>query len=148
MANELQSLSSLFHNRLFRIPDYQRGYAWRHEQLTDFWEDLVNLPIDRFHYTGLISLKAVERNKAIVTNGDGWLLDSGYKLFQVVDGQQRLTTFSILMFEIASPVKGLPENIDKSDEEIFIRFDSLKEINAKYIFKKRPPYHLITTYLF
>lgn len=28
MANELQPLSLLFQNRLFRIPDYQRGYAW------------------------------------------------------------------------------------------------------------------------
>ncbi len=36
MANELHSLSMLFQNRLFRIPDYQRGYAWKREQLIDF----------------------------------------------------------------------------------------------------------------
>ncbi len=39
MANGLQSLSTLFHKKLFRIPDYQRGYAWKQEQLADFWED-------------------------------------------------------------------------------------------------------------
>jgi hypothetical protein len=33
MSNELISLSTLFQNRLFRIPDYQRGYAWKKEQL-------------------------------------------------------------------------------------------------------------------
>jgi uncharacterized protein with ParB-like and HNH nuclease domain len=38
MSNELISLSTLFRNRLFRIPDYQRGYAWKKEQLVDFWE--------------------------------------------------------------------------------------------------------------
>jgi uncharacterized protein with ParB-like and HNH nuclease domain len=43
MSNELISLSTLFQNRLFRIPDYQRGYAWKKEQLVDFWEDLLNL---------------------------------------------------------------------------------------------------------
>lgn len=35
MANELQPLSLLFQNRLFRIPDYQRGYAWQ-QRLTTF----------------------------------------------------------------------------------------------------------------
>ena len=57
MANELQSLSQLFQNRLFRIPDYQRGYAWQQQQLVDFWDDLVNLHPDRYHYTGLLSEK-------------------------------------------------------------------------------------------
>lgn len=41
MADELQPLSLLFQNRLFRIPDYQRGYAWQQSQLIDFWDDLV-----------------------------------------------------------------------------------------------------------
>lgn len=57
MANELQPLSLLFQNRLFRIPDYQRGYAWQQSQLVDFWDDLNNLQMDRYHYTGLLSLK-------------------------------------------------------------------------------------------
>lgn len=57
---ELESLKSIFKDRLFKIPDYQRGYAWATRQLKDFWEDLVNLPIDRFHYTGLLSLKRVD----------------------------------------------------------------------------------------
>lgn len=26
--NDLESLSSLFNNKIFRIPNYQRGYAW------------------------------------------------------------------------------------------------------------------------
>lgn len=33
MANELQPLSQLVQNKLFRIPDYQRGYAWQQPQL-------------------------------------------------------------------------------------------------------------------
>ena len=148
MANELQPLSVLFQNRLFRIPDYQRGYAWKHEQLVDFWEDLLNLHEDRYHYTGLLSLKAVNRNDVKTWQGDEWLLDIGYKPFHVVDGQQRLTTFSILMYEIVSSVNGLPENQDKADADIFLGFESLKDIKAKYIVRKRPPQNLVATYLF
>lgn len=139
MANELQSLSVLFQNRLFRIPDYQRGYAWKQEQLGDFWEDLLNLHEDRYHYTGLLSLKAVNRKETHLWHEDGWLLDIGFKPFHVVDGQQRLTTFSILLFEIIVFVKGVMANKDKPDEEIFLGYESLKDIKAKYVLRKRPP---------
>ncbi|NLN49645.1 MAG: DUF4268 domain-containing protein [Clostridiales bacterium] len=148
MANELQSLSVLFQNRLFRIPDYQRGYAWKHEQLADFWEDLLNLHEDRYHYTGLLSLKAVNRKETRSWHDDEWLLDIGYKPFHVVDGQQRLTTFSILMYEIIAFVKNAPDNKDKQDEEIFLGYESLKDIKAKYVLRKRPPQNIVTTYLF
>ena len=148
MANELHSLSILFQNRLFRIPDYQRGYAWKREQLADFWDDLMNLQEDRYHYTGLLSLKPLSHKDVKSWDGDEWLLDSGFKPFHVVDGQQRLTTFSILMFELVSFVQQLPDNVKKSDEDIFIGFESLRDIKAKYILRKRPPQNLITTYLF
>jgi len=148
MANELQSLSVLFQNRLFRIPDYQRGYAWKHEQLVDFWEDLLNLHEDRYHYTGLLSLKAVNRKDTQLWHEDVWLLDIGYKPFHVVDGQQRLTTFSILMYEIVAFVKNLADNKNKPDEEMFLGYESLKDIKAKYVLRKRPPHNIVTTYLF
>ena len=148
MANELQALSILFQNRLFRIPDYQRGYAWKHEQLADFWEDLLNLHEDRYHYFGLLSLKAVSRKETYLWYEDEWLLDIGYKPFHVVDGQQRLTTFSILMYEITVLVKSVPGNKDKPDEEIFLGYESLKDIKAKYVLRKRPPQNIVTTYLF
>lgn len=148
MANELQSLSILFQNKLFRIPDYQRGYAWKHEQLTDFWEDLLNLHEDRYHYTGLLSLKAVNREDTYLWQEDKWLLDIGYKPYYVVDGQQRLTTFSVLMYEITDFVKSIPDNKHRTDEGIFLGYESLKDIKAKYVLRKRPPQNIVTTYLF
>ena len=60
--HELVSLQNIFKDSIFKIPDYQRGYAWKKRQLKEFWEDVVNLPSDRFHYTGLLSLKKVEKN--------------------------------------------------------------------------------------
>lgn len=146
--NDLQSLSEIYQNRLFRIPDYQRGYAWKQEQLTDFWDDLMNLQNDRYHYTGLLSLKAVPNAETRKWNDDKWLIDSGYKAYHVVDGQQRLTTFSILINEIVSFVEKLVIYAGKSDEEIVLCYQTLKAIRSKYISQKRPPQNLITTYLF
>lgn len=146
--SDLQSLSELYQNKLFRIPDYQRGYAWKQEQLVDFWDDILNLQEDRYHYTGLLSLKAVAKAESKGWSNDKWLLDSGYKAYHVVDGQQRLTTFSILVNEIVSFVKGLECNEGKTDEEIVLCYQTLKAIRSKYISQKRPPQNLITTYLF
>ncbi len=148
MANELQSLSALFQNRLFRIPDYQRGYAWKREQLVDFWEDLMNLSEERYHYTGLLSLKVVSKGEIISWDGDDWLLDIGYKAYHIVDGQQRLTTFSILMYEVVAFINRLSENVGKSDADIYLGFESLKDIKTKYIVRKRPPQNIVATYLF
>ena len=147
--NELQSLSQIFQNKLFRIPDYQRGYAWQDSQLRDFWEDLINLQTERYHYTGLLSMKLLSRKEsATLGNDDQWLLKSGFKAYHIVDGQQRLTTFVILLNEIVEYVKKLPENKDKTEENIYLGYENLKDIRAKYICRKMPPDGLITTYMF
>lgn len=147
--NELQSLSQIFQNKIFRIPDYQRGYAWQSQQLRDFWEDIVNLQSDRYHYTGLLSLKKLNQEESRkLGNDDSWLLQSGFKAYHIVDGQQRLTTFVIMLNEIIEFTCQLPDNIGKSYEEIYIGFENIKDIKAKYISRKRPPEDLIITYMF
>ena len=147
--NELQSLSQIFQSKIFRIPDYQRGYAWQELQLRDFWEDLVNLQRDRYHYTGLLSLKGLSRQDSKkLSHDDAWLLEIGYKAYHIVDGQQRLTTFIILLNEIIELVCHLPENIEKAEEDIYLGFDNIKDIRAKYLSRKRPPDDLIITYMF
>ena len=147
--NELQSLSQIFQNKIFRIPDYQRGYAWQSQQLRDFWEDIVNLQSDRYHYTGLLSLKKLNQEESRkLGNDDSWLLQSGFKAYHIVDGQQRLTTFVIMLNEIIEFTCQLPDNIGKSYEEIYLGFENIKDIKAKYISRKRPPEDLIITYMF
>ena len=148
MASELQPLSLLFQNRLFRIPDYQRGYAWQQSQLVDFWDDLVNLQDSRYHYTGLLSLKTLKRSETKTWGSDLWMVDKGFKACHIVDGQQRLTTFIILLNEIVEFTRSLNENEGKPDEEIVLGYDTLKDVIAKYICQHRPPNNQITTYLF
>ena len=147
--NELESFKNIFKDIIFKIPDYQRGYSWTTRQLKDFFEDVVNLPSDRFHYTGLLSLKKVEKNIWNIWNDERWLIeDRGFKPFHVVDGQQRLTTFVIFIQAIVELLKNIPENKDKKDEEIYLGSFSLKAIKEEYLVVERPPQFIIRSYKF
>lgn len=60
--SKLQSLSEIFNNRIFRIPDFQRGYSWEERQLDDFWEDLQNLHPNKIHYIGLLTVEPINNS--------------------------------------------------------------------------------------
>ena len=77
---------------LFEIPIYQRGYAWKKENLRDLWDDLYYLD-DREHYFGTVLLKKADKP----TTTDGL---KTFEHFEVIDGQQRLTTTLILLREL------------------------------------------------
>jgi len=147
---EARSLDSLFKQKLFRIPDYQRGYAWQKEQCKDFWEDLVNLPDDRSHYTGVLTLKQVPAGEIEKEEKEYWLVeDHSYKLYHIVDGQQRLTTFIIFLQSFVDFVKALTENSDKNDGAIYIT-DTLTvaDVQSDYLFKVKPTGDQFRTYKF
>ena len=146
--NELQSLSEIFQNKLFRIPDYQRGYAWQDNQLRDFWEDLLNLQADKYHYVGMLSIKLIGKDECSKMKNDQWLLQNGYKAYHIVDGQQRLTTFIIMLNEIINLVVGLPENKGKTLDEIYFNGVTLSTIKSKYICQVKLPEGIVETYLF
>lgn len=130
---EPKSLDSMFQDKIFRIPDYQRGYAWQKKQLKDFWEDLINLSENRFHYTGVLTLKQVPKEDVISDANEYWLVkDRSHKLYHLVDGQQRLTTFIVFLQAYIEFVRGLPENTGLKSADIFVS----ETINIDYIEKK------------
>lgn len=147
----LKSLNELFNNTLFRIPDYQRGYAWTPNQLKDFWDDLYNLNEQKNHYTGVLTVKGVTSD---ISNSDKWheerwlIKERGYKSYFVVDGQQRLTTSIIFIQAIVEIVKGLKGNKDKSDGDLYVGTFSVKDIRETYLLVTKPPHNIIKTYKF
>lgn len=137
--DELQSLQDLFAKRLFRIPDYQRGYSWMNQQLTEFWEDIINLPTNKDHYTGMISLRKLDVRDLSSWNDERWLIDDwGYNAFHIVDGQQRLTTFIILINELVNFYKELEKNKGKDEREIFVNSVPLSTIREEYLCITKP----------
>ncbi len=143
-----KSLDKIFKDKIFRIPDYQRGYAWQLAQLKDFWEDLVNLAEDRHHYTGVLTLK--EEPEIKEDTKEFWLVDDySYQLYHIVDGQQRLTTFVVFLQSFIDCIKSLPENKDKQDDQINVTENlSVSEIKKQYLFKTKPSDVKFRTYKF
>lgn len=91
-----ETARALFAHRKLAIPVYQRGYAWEDEQIEDFILDLSNLwrsqrrPEDHFLGTMLCYSR---------TDGD-W-----GAVLEIIDGQQRLTTISLLLVAIREGAK-------------------------------------------
>ena len=77
------NLKELFENNFFTIPDYQRGYSWEESQVKDLIKDIENINISNHkHYTGTIVAA-----------------ETAPYHYELVDGQQRLTTLVILINE-------------------------------------------------
>lgn len=89
------SIEELFAGKFFNIPDYQRGYSWDKEHCLDLLSDIELLPNDFDHYTGTVVLHS---NGLEILDNEG----SKYKGFDIVDGQQRITSIVILLNAIQS----------------------------------------------
>jgi uncharacterized protein with ParB-like and HNH nuclease domain len=72
------TLQKTFEGKVFKIPDYQRGYAWEKEHLKDLWEDIEFLADGKRHYTGNLVLR--KRNGECVVTDDG----SRHDVFDIV----------------------------------------------------------------
>src|SRR5947209_5735315 len=82
-------VAGLLGNRLFRIPDYQRAYAWGSRQREDLFKDILEVRrSDREHFMATVVALAREiRNIGA----------DEYRTVELVDGQQRVTTLVILL---------------------------------------------------
>jgi uncharacterized protein with ParB-like and HNH nuclease domain len=139
--NSLKSLSELFDKKIFRIPDYQRGYAWGYRQLEDFWEDIENLTPSRNHYIGMLSLKEVKEEIYSKWEDAQWIIrEKRYRAYHVVDGQQRLTTFVIFLNCLLKFAESKGIN--------YLTGDSLEQIKSRYIVETKLSEEILKAYKF
>jgi alkylated DNA nucleotide flippase Atl1 len=79
----------------YQVPLYQRTYSWREPQLARLWDDVVKLTADRTetpdarHFIGSLVFAPSPSNGP-----------AGVTQYLVVDGQQRLTTLTILLIAL------------------------------------------------
>ena len=83
MKAEAMSLTFLGNEGLVRIPFFQRGYVWNIENWDDILTDLLDF--EKSHFLGSLILKQAEKQTGKP------------KEVLVIDGQQRLTTLSVLL---------------------------------------------------
>ncbi|MDX1699566.1 MAG: DUF262 domain-containing HNH endonuclease family protein [Melioribacteraceae bacterium] len=88
------TLHSLFNNphEQFRVPSYQRRYAWRFNQQAALFKDIDMLLPGDGHLFGMLILHTDSHH-------------GGVNKVDVVDGQQRLTTISILLLVLYKKFK-------------------------------------------
>src|SRR5690606_25974383 len=80
MEDTIKDLGNLFNDATkLKVPSYQRAYAWEEEQLNQFVSDMLEMKDKGGYYYGHFILEK--------TN-DG---------FEIIDGQQRLTTFILFL---------------------------------------------------
>ena len=87
-------LELLANGRVYRMPSYQRDYSWEDEEWEDLWNDLLELRAraeDR-HYMGALVVQAVSDRE-----------------FEIIDGQQRLATLSILALAVIARLMALAD---------------------------------------
>lgn len=90
----------------YEIPKFQRDYSWESEHWDDLWQDilLVVKSEENEHYMGYLVLQTSDNKK-----------------FIVIDGQQRLTTLSILVLAVLKALNNLVakgENIADNEKRI------------------------------
>ena len=82
MVSELHIIeneTNIFSNEHYIVPLYQRGYAWEEKHIVQLLEDIMDVSTDGHYYIGTL---------VVYPREDG---------FEVIDGQQRLTTLFLLL---------------------------------------------------
>ena len=109
--SELFSLDNSNQYFKFYIPDYQRQYSWTDKNLKELWEDLYEAfkKEDECYFLGSIVVVETKEDNII--------------RYDLIDGQQRITTFVIMMDVI---LKDFKEKLDSSLYKKLMNFYILK----------------------
>ena len=113
-ATEAKLLKFIRKSPQFVIPIYQRSYSWSEKECRQLWDDIVRAGEDEkinAHFIG--SIVYIEKGIYQVTSQSPIL---------VIDGQQRLTTVSLLIAALAEKLDALPED----EQEILEGFSPRK----------------------
>ncbi len=84
------------------VPKFQRDYSWSEEEWDDLWQDILEVcksEKDGAHYMGYLVFQSEDN-----------------KNFDVIDGQQRITTLSILILAVLKNLQILQSKNINSDE--------------------------------
>ncbi|MCA9560584.1 MAG: DUF262 domain-containing protein [Myxococcales bacterium] len=100
-----RSLADLLGNGVrYRVPPFQRDYSWDEEEWDDLWRDLEELfeggAEGVGHYMGYLVLQG-----------------RGDQRYDVIDGQQRLTTLSLLALAVIGQIEQRAKTPDPADVE-------------------------------
>lgn len=102
----------------YRVPPFQRDYSWSEDEWDDLWQDIVALfeeGGEASHYMGYLVLQS-----------------SDSKRFDIIDGQQRMTTISVMVLSALAHLQDLVDaRLDADDNAK--RKDQLRNSYIGYV---------------
>lgn len=123
------TIQSILKKGKFIIPDYQREYDWSHIEIDEFLSD-IDAAADDDYFIG-----------SIVVTGEF----SGEE-FKVIDGQQRLTTITILLAVLRDKLYELSEDTLAVGMNTFI-FNTDSRGQEYTVLENRMPYPFLQAYV-
>lgn len=109
-AHDTDFLELLDGNKQFAVPIFQRRYSWEKKHCEKLWDDVLSLgqsSTSQFHFIGSIVYIDPKVSNA-----------SKVRELQVIDGQQRLTTLTLLLAALSRAVEGQNVDIGITPEEL------------------------------
>lgn len=110
-ASETTLRNLLEGTKQFQIPLFQRPYSWKKENWETLWEDLMSLyqeEIKGSYFLGPIVTQAIPSTA------------DGISPFVVIDGQQRLTTLTIVLAVLRNHLKKTDKDIAQEVQELYL----------------------------
>jgi uncharacterized protein with ParB-like and HNH nuclease domain len=126
-----QKISNVLSKGKFIIPDYQREYDWDESEINELLEDLEDVKSDESYFIGHMVFEGK------FTGNE----------FKVVDGQQRITTLTIML----SVIRDLfyTKSLNNFGDGINDKYIFAKDVdnNAFVILENKMPYPILQSYV-
>lgn len=128
-TQDVTFLDLIGNGKKYRVPSFQRDYAWEEEQWEDLWNDIQELlsAPGSFHYMGALVVEAVSDRE-----------------FQIIDGQQRVATLSVLALAVIDRLQQLPGDAATKAANA----ERASELRKRFIGEKDPASLLQSSKLF
>lgn len=133
---ELITIAELIGKGSFRIPTYQRGYRWTQDEVEKLLNDIYEFSTDETDSSEYYCLQPIVVKKT----EEGW--------YRIVDGQQRITTISLILgaiskklsqneskitinYEVTDDNKALDENYKGKASDVIVKWMEKCILNRK-----------------
>lgn len=115
IKNDIKNLECIFNNDNLKIPYYQRPYVWSEKSITILFNDT---------YNAYKSSQEEYRLGTIILHDD-----KNENKLNIVDGQQRLISLALLLYNLDAESKSIEEKVNK----IPLLKEKVNDISKRYI---------------
>jgi hypothetical protein len=101
IENHKYSIEEAFQECFYIVPDYQREYVWKDKEVHQLLEDIneqIDAGVMREYFIGTVLVSPTDQKNH----------------YEVIDGQQRLTTFFLLLCALKHVFQGEPQRLTVS----------------------------------